>query len=76
MTISEDKTKYMVCGPEAVAFQKGTKVLFDPFYFKVVDEFKYLGLYFDSVASSKHMVKYILDKAKRVFFWLLRFVTT
>ena len=35
-----------------------------------------MGLHFDQFASSKHMISFLLTKAKRVFFWLLKFVTT
>ncbi len=76
LTISEAKTKLMICGKDARLFKPGSCSQFAQYKFEVVSDFKYLGLHFDQEASTKHMITFIVDKARRVFFWLLRFVTT
>ena len=44
--------------------------------FKVVRSFKYLGISFDQQASAKHMIEHTIVKARKVFYWLLRFLAS
>lgn len=60
LTINADKTKLLICGPAARLFPSGGLVSFGDLHFQVVCSFKYLGLHFDSLASSKHMLTHLL----------------
>ncbi len=64
----------MVCGAVDPQFVSCATVKFGKFYFKIVKAFKYLGLHFDYIASSKYMIREILVRASKSFFWLVKFV--
>jgi hypothetical protein len=74
--ISGSKTKVMTNakGLKTVGISIGHCLELHGMQFEVVSDFKYLGVVFDGRASDKKMINNVLDKARKIFHWLISFL--
>lgn len=62
--MNQSKTKLLIVGRKPDGFSCGSRYAFGKERFECVDRFKYLGVLFDSSASSKTMILDICEKGR------------
>ena len=75
LTVSNTKTELLIAGKRGGGNNLPARVcLHERYSVACCREFRYLGICFDQEASSKSMIASTLQKGRRAFMWLLKFV--